>query len=425
MARHRFDPIQITDDVLELTYFASVGEKQIIWYWDKKNYIWIPEGKIFVLAFLNEKYPDASSNDFKEVLFEVQKRTIYRDKEFRPNPTHIQFNKRGLDLETLDEEPANIEYHLTKKCDIELDMKAGVPREFIKALMKCQPDPQQLYLLLQAFSCLFLVRTEDVDKIFLLIGEGQNGKSTILHVINRLLEPYISAVSMHDLINNRFALNELDDMLGNIYADISGIKIQDANILKLLTSGDLINIDRKYESMRKTRIAIVQFYSANKLPEIEDKSLAIARRMVPIEFNQKIIITDKQIKKKLTNDDELKKVLALLIRVARFTKHYGILNAPTTEEVLDILAEKGNPMVQFLNTSGYVKEDIKKKCDKEVAYQLYSKFCSRCNFIVKSKRALSTFLSSKGLLETRSGNTKYWEGLEANQEMIKEGQQQL
>jgi len=425
MARHRFDPIQITDDVLELTYFASVGEKQIIWYWDKKNYIWIPEGKIFVLAFLNDKYPDASSNDFKEVLFEVQKRTIYRDKEFRSNPTHIQFKKKGLDLETLDEEPANIEYHLIKKCDVELDLKAGVPREFIKALIKCQPDPQQLYLLLQAFACLFLVRTEDVDKIFLLVGEGQNGKSTILHVINKLLEPYISAVSMHDLINNRFALNELDDMLGNIYADISGIKIQDANILKLLTSGDLINIDRKYESMRKTRIAIVQFYSANKLPEIEDKSLAIARRMVPIEFNQKIKITDKQIKKKLTNDEQLKKILALLIRIARTTKRFGILNAPTSEEVLDILEQKGNPMVQFLSTSGYVKENIKAKCDKEVTYQLYTKFCIRCNFIVKSKRALSIFLASKGLLETRSGNTKYWQGLEANVDMLREGQQKL
>jgi len=230
---------------------------------------------------------------------------------------------------------------------------------------------------------------------------------------------------MHDLINNRFALNELDDMLGNIYADISGIKIQDANILKLLTSGDLINIDRKYESMRKTRIAIVQFYSANKLPEIEDKSLAIARRMVPIEFNQKIKITDKQIKKKLTNDEELTKILALLIRVARFTKQYGILNAPTPEEVLDVLAEKGNPMVQFLSTSGYVKENIKAKCDKEVTYQLYTKFCTRCNFIVKSKRALSIFLASKGLLETRTGNTKYWQGLEANVDMLREGQQKL
>lgn len=418
VVRVRPDAISATDDILKHTYMASVGEKQTLWYWDNKNLLWVPEGKIYLLTILKQKHPDATSNDFKEVIFEVQARTTLRDSQFKPSQIHIQCNKTVLNLETLNEEETDPLYYISKKLDTPLSKVSLQPWNFLKALVKVQPDPQQRFLLLEAFACLLLVRTQDIDKIFLFVGEGQNGKSTILSVINRIFEPYISAVSMHDLIENRFALGELEDMLGNIYADISGIKIKDANVLKLLTSGDLINIDRKYEKMRKIRISIVQFYSANKLPEIEDRSLAIARRMVPIEFTQKIKITDATIKQKLEKESERTAILNLLVRIAKFVKTHGLLYTPGPEEVLSMLEEKGNAMVQFLLSSGYVRAKVDKKAEKDLLYSVYARFCQKKKFIVRSKHAFSSFIMSKSYVETRSGNVKYWQGLEINQDMI-------
>jgi len=405
-------------DILENTYMASVGEKQHLWYWDNKNFLWIPEGKIYLLKILKGKYPDATSKDFNEVIFEIQALVTYRESEFKPSPLHIQCEKRVLNLTTFDIEEPDPEFHITKKLDTELSEKSIQPWKFLKALSKVQPDPQQRFLLLEAFASMLLIRTQDVDKIILLIGEGQNGKSTVLEVINRIFEPFISAVSMHDLINNRFAMAELEDMLGNIYADISGIKIKDANILKLLTSGDLVNVDRKYEKMRKTRISVVQFYSANKMPEIEDRTVGMGRRMLPIEFNQKIKITDTTIKQKLSTPEERAGILNLLIRIAKVIRKTGLMYAPTSEEVTAILEEKGNAMVQFLLSSGAVRPKVDKKADKDILYSLYTKFCVKKNFVVRSKNAFSMFITSKGYLETRSGNTKYWMGLEINESLL-------
>ena len=83
-----------------------------------------------------------------------------------------------------------------------------------------------------------------------------------------------------------------------------------------------------------------------------------------------------------------------------------------------MLEEKGNAMVQFLLSSGYLRPKVDKKAEKDLTYSLYTKYCSKKKFIVRSKNAFSTFMSSKGYIETRSGNIKYWQGLEINQDMI-------
>ena len=433
MGLTKFDASLLADNILKFTSFLTVGDPPKYWYYDKKNHVWVNDGKLFLLAKFKKEFPDGTSTNFNETLFEVQAKTLTRDIAFITNPLMIQCgNSEEKELEsntelqysTLDLEELKPVYpdeknHLTKKLEVVLDMKSGPPYIFLSALKKTLPDSTQMYLMLQAFASLLLVRTIDIDKIFLLVGSGQNGKSTILHVINRLFEPYVAAVSMHDLINNRFALAQLDDKLANIYADISGLKIRDANILKLLTSGDLINIDQKYEKMKQSRINLVQFYSANKLPEIEDKTLGIARRMVIIEFNEKIKITDHQIKKKLTNPDELKKILAMLVRIARNIKNIGFVGLPTPDEVLAILEEKGNNVVQFLTNSGLVKEDSKKKAQKDLVYSAYSKYCNDRNYIPKTKTSFTQILNKKGFVEERSGNTKFWAGLELNEPYLK------
>ncbi len=434
----RFDPQSMAEELLGGIPIVTVGDPPRYWYLDNKNMVWVPDGKLYLLKTFKDKFPEGTSSNFTETLFEIQALTVLRDKQFQPNPMRLQCKYKepidgkyfdsAINLETLNKIYPNPEDYMTKKLDVELDLDSPPPKVFLSALKKTLPDPGQMYLMLQAFASLLLVRTQDIDKIFLLVGSGQNGKSTILHVINKLFEPYVAAVSMHDLINNRFALSQLDDKLANVYADISGLKIRDANVLKLLTSGDLINIDQKYEKMRTTRINLIQFYSANKLPEIEDKTLGIARRMVVIEFNEKIKITDNQIKKKLTSPEELKRTLAMLVRIAKNIKQHGFVGMPSPQEVLDILEEKGNNAVQFLNHSGLVRANSEARSEKDLVYSLYVKYCADRDFIPKTKTAFTQFLNKKGFIEERSGNKRIWAGLEANQPMLKkksEGQTSL
>ncbi len=354
---------------------------------------------------------------------------MYREKAFEPDKNFIQCNKTALSLKTLEEADYDKDKHLTEmhlrvKLDTELNFKAGPPMVFLKALKKALPNPEELYLLLQVFSYILLVRTEDVDRILVMVGEGQNGKSTILKAVTRLFRPYISSVSLQDIVTDRFAASQLEDKLANIHADIGGWKIKDAAMLKTITSGDLISVQEKYKDRRDVELAVLQIYSANKLPEIEDKSLAIARRFIPLEFNQVIKVTDKKIKSKLTSPDEREKILNLLIRIARTTKRFGLINKPSNEEVLAMLEEKGNPMMQFIN-SDFAKEKMSIESSKSMTYAFYARFCKQNNFIPKSNKALGMFLLSKGIQEGRTKQDRYWIGLELNESMIKKPQTTL
>ena len=413
----------VAEKLMEKTYFACVGEEQILWYWDNKNWFWVKEGKIFLLKLLKTEYPNASLQDFNQVVFEIQAGCMYRESPFEPAKYFIQCNKTALNLKTLDETDTDkdmmlVDMHLRIKLDTELNLHAKPPMIFLKALEKALPDPKELYLLLQVFSYILLVRTEDVDRILVMVGEGQNGKSTILKAITRLFRPYISSVSLQDIGTDRFAASQLVDKLANIHADIGGWKVKDAAMLKTITSGDLVSVQEKYKERQDVELAVLQIYSANKLPEIEDHSLAIARRFIPLEFNQVIKITDKKIKSKLSSPDEREKILNLLIRIARTTKRFGLLNKPTNEEVLAMLEEKGNPIMQFMN-SDFAKEKMGMESSKSLTYTFYARFCKQHKFIPKSAKALSMFLLSKGIGEGRTKKERYWIGLELNQDLIK------
>ncbi len=424
-----FDSKGVAERLMGETYFACVGEDQVLWYWDTKNWVWVKEGKIFLLKLLKTKYEKATLGDFNQVLFEIQAACMYRESAFEPAKYFIQCNKKAFNLKTLDETDPDkdmmlIDMHLRIKLDTELNLKAKPPMIFLKALEKALPDPKELYLLLQVFSYILLVRTEDVDRILVMVGEGQNGKSTILKAVTRLFRPYISSVSLQDIGTDRFAASQLIDKLANIHADIGGWKVKDAAMLKTITSGDLVSVQEKYKERQDVELAVLQIYSANKLPEIEDHSLAIARRFIPLEFNQVIKVTDKKIKSKLSSPDEREKILNLLIRIARTTKRSGLLNKPTNEEVLAMLEEKGNPIMQFMN-SDFAKEKMGVESLKSLTYTFYARFCKQHKFIPKSQKALGMFFLSKGIQEGRTGNTRYWIGLELNQDLIKKPQEKL
>ena len=424
--RIEFDAKAVSELLMSETYFACVGEDQVLWYWDRKNWVWVKEGKIFLLKLLKTKYETASLGDFNQVLFEIQAACMYRESAFEPDKNYIQCNKAALNLKTLqpEEDKSLVEMHLRVKLDTELNLEAKPPMIFLKALRKALPDPLELYLLLQVFSYILLVRTEDVDRILVMVGEGQNGKSTILKAVTRLFRPYISSVSLQDIGTDRFAASQLIDKLANIHADIGGWKVKDAAMLKTITSGDLVSVQEKYKERQDVELAVLQIYSANKLPEIEDHSLAIARRFIPLEFNQVIKVTDKKIKSKLSSPDEREKILNLLVRIARTTKRFGLLNKPTNEEVLAMLEEKGNPIMQFMN-SDFAKEKMGIESLKSLTYTFYARFCKQHKFIPKSQKALGMFFLSKGIQEGRTGNTRYWIGLELNQDLIQKPQEKL
>lgn len=404
---------------------VSNGKFQTLWYCDVKSGLWREDGVGFLMALFNHYNLPKDLGFYKKVEFIISTNNVISEQKFNPPDNYIALSElKQLDLKELRVEDLNSEYFFQKKIDVFYNKKARSPRVFLDALEKALPDPQKLFLLLQGLSTLLLVRTQDADDIFILQGSGQNGKTTILSTITYLFRDFVSSISMHSLQENRFMLGQVEGKLANIYSDISGMRLKDINVLKMLSSGDLATIDNKFQKPHEAIIKVVQMYSCNKMPEIEDKSFALGRRFIPIEFTEKIIITDRKIREKLRDPEEQTRIFNMLLRIARYTKKYGYLYRPNEKEVLDIIEERGNPIIQFLaDKSGYVKEDILTKAEKDIVYKLYTKFCKQNGFVVQEKNSFTRVLHKRGFIETRTENIKYWKGLKINEDMIEKPKQ--
>lgn len=119
--------------------------------------------------------------------------------------------------------------------------------------------------------------------IFLLIGEGANGKTTLLDLLNTLFHESASAVSLHQF-KSEFGLQPLLGKRINILPDLPLTVIEDTGIIKAITGGDDITINRKHKEPITTKLGCKIIGSGNLLPSINDDTYAFWRRIVHIEL---------------------------------------------------------------------------------------------------------------------------------------------
>lgn len=133
--------------------------------------------------------------------------------------------------------------------------------------------------------CLF--RRNSFEKAFILTGNGANGKSTLLEIIERMIgEENISSVALEEL-DERFKTYQLEGKLVNIGDDISNNYIEDNSTFKKLSTGQKVNVERKGKDPYDLENYSKLIFSANELPRINDLTDALKRRLIFVPFNAK------------------------------------------------------------------------------------------------------------------------------------------
>lgn len=123
------------------------------------------------------------------------------------------------------------------------------------------------------------------QKAFMFIGEGANGKSTLLAALGEFLgTENIATVELQELAENRFAPAELDGKLANISPDISAEGLEQTGTFKALTGGDRIRAERKYENAYHFENYAKLIFSANTVPPAADETYAYERRWLYFDF---------------------------------------------------------------------------------------------------------------------------------------------
>jgi putative DNA primase/helicase len=131
--------------------------------------------------------------------------------------------------------------------------------------------------------CLF--RGYPYQKAFMFIGEGANGKSTLLAALRDFLgKDNIAAAELKELAENRFAKAELDGKLANLAPDISSEALEQTGTFKALTGGDRIKAERKHQDPFHFENHAKLIFSANTVPQADDETYAYKRRWQYFNF---------------------------------------------------------------------------------------------------------------------------------------------
>ena len=187
-------------------------------------------------------------------------------------------------------EPHDRRYFSTGCLPYNYDPDAECPR-WLQTLHEILPkinDGDNRILVLQEFIGWTLVPGDcQYQKMFILVGDGANGKSLILFLWEAMLgSDNVSHVPLEGFAQEH-RLGELEGKLANIAGDMNHIARLAEGLLKQIVSGEPTQVNQKYKDPRTMRSSARLVFSTNNLPPFNDRSDGIWRRSLIMPFNVK------------------------------------------------------------------------------------------------------------------------------------------
>jgi len=201
------------------------------------------------------------------------------------------------------------------------------------------------------------------NKAFMLVGDGNNGKSKFLELVKKTVgEGNATGQSLQDLCLYRFAQAELYHKLANIFADIPNKPIGYAGWFKILTGEDSASAPRKFKSSLYFKNYAKLLFSANELPEVADMSEAFWRRWIVVEFPNKFPDNPNFFEETFTKEVIEKIVVLSVLAFANVWFNRGFSIKKTAQDFKELWLRKVNSIYAYVKSG---VEDGRLTLDKE------------------------------------------------------------
>lgn len=151
-------------------------------------------------------------------------------------------------------------------------------------------------------------------KYVLLLGEGRNGKSVLLKMLQSVFGSHnVSNVTRQHIAEQSPVVCELNGKLLNVVFDGRAEYVKDSGLEKSLIAGEPIPIRRLYESTPTTVQTNALFIEGlNREPKSSDKSMALQKRLVRFQFPN-VYALDHKFERTMLTEQSLGAFLSLLI----------------------------------------------------------------------------------------------------------------
>ena len=377
----------------------TMNDLKELFLYDEERGVYLAKQEWRIEAFCQSIYRDIKTGTISEVINRV-KRWSYIDRSKFDSDIYTINLKNGLlnihTLDFIDRQLTDTSNHLsTVQLPIKYNPKARCPKilKFLSEILK----PEDIRVVLQLIGyCLY--KTNKYEKWFIFFGQGSNGKSTLIHLIEHFLgyEDNISHQTLQKLATNRFSTAELFRKSANICADIGNKKISNEHIgiVKMLASGDRASAERKGKDPFDFTPFAKLIFSANEIPEIEDKTYSTWRRLILLEF-ENVFEENKNVNliNELTTEEEMSGLLNVaLIALKRLIKNNKFDYTKDVETVRKVYELNSNVKAKFAEEK-LVKCDVKDYVPTRDANDAFAEFCKKEKRPCQTDAQLGTYLA--------------------------------
>ncbi len=246
-------------------------------------------------------------------------------------------------------------------------------------------------------------------------GPTRSGKSTFLRLVENIVGPDArSAVTLHDLVGNRFACADLFGKVLNTANELSAAHVDDLATFKAVTGDDPVRAERKYGQPFTFRNRAVFMFAANEIPTVSEVSGAYLARIRPYRFpNSYEGRENPDLEVQMLR--ELPGILVRLVEaLRRFDTRGGYLDDDDSRGALDDFARHSDRVRLFLHETTTPDPDA--WLERGDLFEAFERWAQQNRRQVLGRHRFYDHVATAGYREAKRQGNRGFAGLELRRE---------
>jgi P4 family phage/plasmid primase-like protien len=376
----------------DFVYFASRETGLIYVYSDNYWQAW-EDLPIFNWAY--GKISPTSKRGERNEFFHCLQDAVQRDEKTLQTSTYkkLNFQNGVYDVPTRRLLPHSPDYGFRHILPFSFDPGARCPR-FDRFLTEILPGDKENQDAIMEFMAYGLFNDECwLQKALFFIGEGRNGKSTLLDVITALAgKENTLEIGFHSLVDKDTKRAMLENKLFCISEETKSTTLLESDMFKLLVAGGTVDVKKIYVKDYQIKNKAKFIMSFNSITASRDKTHALYRRIRMIHFNQTFKV-DGTIKKEL--HAELPGIFNKVLEAyERLNTQGQLTESVMSERMLENFKRDNDSCYTFLTDHYRVGEDNDSFIPKQDLYNNFCQYFDENGYSRNAKPDIKTFMKS-------------------------------
>lgn len=243
-----------------------------------------------IYQMVHKEYPNSTSHQRDEVLASIEAQ-LFSQATHSAHPFVINCQNGRLDVRTGELHPHSPDHFDFQQIPTTYD-ETATDDLLNQTLHKLFPT-QGTVELFEEMIGYCLLKSLPFRCAFYMVGDGANGKSTILRLIMTMLgEKNCSMLTPEQITTDGFMLAELENKLANIGDDIGSFDIRDSATFKKACTGEPMVANKKYKDPFPLESYATLIFAANQMPSTRDTSFGSDSRRVILPLDARFTPDD-------------------------------------------------------------------------------------------------------------------------------------